>query len=243
MGLWIFWPTHFFTRTIGRVNLRVYSRFQNNSKELANLVEGTIRANFIFFIPISVLLVSFVVPIIEHVYTSKWMPAAPIVPILTCYVITRFGIDPLLDVLVALGHAQKVFILSLLWTLSITVTGVFLVREFGLIGMALAYAFCTTIILVAVYKVATSALQVRIFQVIVGPIFSGGIMWGIIFAAQLWLEPTIVSVPLLGAFGFLVYIGSLFVLERDRLQDEFCWARSILRKVNEEVQEGNVSVL
>lgn len=222
---------NFFGESIKRVNFSSFSRLQNNKDELTKMIKQTLRIIFLIGVPLTVTLVSLSLPIIEWVYSAKWIPAMPAVAIFIVYALARLLIDPIFTFFSVVGMEGVVIKVSLGWLTLTAAFASYFVYSYGFIGMAIAHSLASAIIAGVSMLIISSFFSINILYIIGGPILAGLLMWEIIIIA----EPLFVgafSVWLfvgIGGVGWITYLATVYFLDKKQLGPEIRLFTSFLQ--------------
>lgn len=219
-----------FMSDIFRVSFPTYSRIQHNRQLLRKAIEKTIRFTNLFLFPAVFLLAAAAKPIVQLIFTDKWLPALP------AFYIHLFGIlvvgiaNIFMDTFWALGKTKIAVRLLIIYTLINWGTSVPLVYRFGFIGAMIGSVIVLYVSLPLSWYYIRRIVKVRVISQIWAAFLAGSLAG--LFTWQLTRS---FNLNLLGLFGILfagglVYGLLLIILERQRLLTDLRWFWAKIRE-------------
>ena len=221
-------PNDFF-RSLNRANFSSFSRLQNNKEELAGFSKQILRSYFLLGLPCSILLVFWVIPIIENVYSSKWLPSIAAVYPLVVYSTFMFLIDPLIALLLSLGHSRKIVVLTSSWFFATLLISTPLVLFKGISGMGIGYSLGAIFMSALLIFNFAQLFNVNLFRPVVAPLLAGISMALFLVGInqvfpQVWFWKIFISLLSCG-----VFLGVLFLIDRSEIKKDFNRGFSLLK--------------
>ena len=214
-----------------RANFSTFSRLQDNKIELAVFSKQIIRSFFLLGLPCTLLLVFWVIPIIEVVYTSKWIPSITAVYALVVYTILRFLIDPIIGLFLSLGHSKKILVLTCIWFLTTLLISIPLVSYYDFSGMGIGYSLGAFLMSIFLIVDLSKKLNINILYPVRDPIIAGIAMALFLFglteiSEQNWLLKIAMSF-----LGCGVFFGILLLIDFSTIKKEISHGILIIKKL------------
>ena len=127
------------SRVISRVMLPVYARMQENFEGIKGHYLSITRVMTLVFFPFLLSLVLFAEPIIELIFSEEWSEATLPTQLLAAGGMMVAISGPAVEVLVGIGRAREVFVISVLNLVMITIPAIWvLTMAYDLVGSATA---------------------------------------------------------------------------------------------------------
>ena len=204
---------------MGRVQLRVFGRFQDEPVKLINAVERSMFLGAAFTFLLCALLMALIDPLVEHVITHKWKPAVGLIYILGPGYLFYVLVQNQMQVLKALGDAKSplisVLILIAFQLIALTLFSAELKLNAYAVGLTVGIILSTWFVNVR----ARRRLSVPILPNLLPPMISGVTSGLLAFAIARYIDG--VTGMIVGAVsGTLVYIIVLAYFAGHRLARE-----------------------
>jgi len=136
-----------FTKYVVRVGFPLFSKLQSDKKRLRTSIEMGIKYTIILVFPATIGMILLARPIIEIVYTSRWLPMLSTLIVL-CLAAPLSGLNTVLaPVFVATNRPRFSFILSITRVLMLLLLGIPMITQSGLIGFCFALVATETLVL------------------------------------------------------------------------------------------------
>jgi len=212
-----------FMSDIFRVTFPTYSRIQHDKDLLKKAVEKTIRFTNLFLFPAVFILGATARPIINIIFTDKWLPALPAFYIHLLGILVVGIANTFMDTFWALGKTKIAVKLLIIYTIINWGTSVPLVYKFGFNGAMIGSVIVLYVSLPLTWYYIRKFVKVRVISQIwpafVSASISGLLTWKIsrAFASNL------LSLFAVLFTGGLIYLAFLFLLERKRLLADIKW--------------------
>ncbi|MGX1793221.1 oligosaccharide flippase family protein [Microbacterium sp. NPDC055312] len=187
------WPMTALGQVVRSVTLPYFSRAGANTRAIA---EVTALA-WAGALPIGAVLAALSTPLIEVVYGSKWLPAAPVLAALGIYGAFRVVFDAFAGFLYAQGRSRPVLVIQIVSLVALTVGMIVGTSAYGIVGAGWVHVGIGLIVILPLYLVALAR---------------GGVTSRAIVRACLW--PTIATIPATAAaLGAALWLdGPILVL-------------------------------
>lgn len=217
-----------FMADIFRVTFPAYSRIQHDKDVLKKAIEKTIRFTNMFLFPAVFLLAAFVRPIVTIIFTDQWLPALPAFYIHLLGILIVGITNTFMDALWALGQTKIAVKLLIIFTLVNWGASVPLVYRLGFNGamigsvivlyvsLPLTWFYINRIAGVAVIKNTWPAFGAALAAGICGYILSGRVT-------------NLLTLLMFGSLSGLIYLVTIFLLDRRRLILDIAWFWSKIR--------------
>lgn len=134
-----------------RVTFPAFSRLQQNSKELKKTLEDSLFLTSLFLYPMLFGLVALAPSLINHVVSSKWLPALPLVYLFSIGAFWATLSSPFTNFLNAVGKIKITLRLMVMWTVLEWVFSPILTIFFGYLGVGIASALISISSIIPVF--------------------------------------------------------------------------------------------
>lgn len=168
------WPMSALSQVVRSISLPYFSRTGSSSEGLATVSAIAWAAA----LPAGGVLAALSVPLIEVVYGTKWLPAAPVLAALGLYGSLRVLFDIFAGYLYARGRSRPVLWIQLIWLVVLAVAMVFATQSYGIMGAGWVHVVVALTIILPCYLIALKTSGVRV----------GGIV-------RMTWWPTLASIP------------------------------------------------
>lgn len=195
-------------QVIGRVTLPAFAKLQTDSNALFDVVRQTLRIVCLGLAPLFALIVGLAEPGIRDVFGVRWLPAIPIVQILSVSVffeIINFLLTSLQNALGRSGVRLGVTILSLSLRISISVPLIMLLAGVGY-AIATAVGSCFELLFSVVTLARFSNIKLQVYSGMVKPIIIFTIMATIYSILAHLFTLTIIDIIGISLGGSVMYI-------------------------------------
>lgn len=210
---WAYAPLRFFMDQVIKVMFPVFSRLQDNRKELSGLVSNSIFFVCLFVFPSLIILVltapSLVVIVPKY---AKWNPALFALSVLAITSSLAAITTPLTNMLNAIGKITLTFKLMIMWTLLTWVFIPIMSVLYGVNGAAVGFTLVGLSSVVALYLVS-KYIEINYLQSVGKPLFASFIMGICIFLAKTFLMISILQVIIMVIIGIISYLITILLLE------------------------------
>lgn len=215
---WAEVPLRLIMDSVVRVTFPTYSRLQHDRALLVKAIDKTLFGLSAAILPISSGLLFFVHPMVQLIPKyGKWEPALVSFYLFVFSSVLAALSTPLMNTLNAVGNIRTTLKFMVGWTVSTWVLTIILLQFFGFNGVALA------LLLVAgsLYFVIRTTKRIVNFSFIEnvrGPVFSA-VLQGGAYALLLSIVPhTYPWLFVVGVSGVILYGGSLYRFDGERIQ-------------------------
>jgi len=194
---------------IGKVQLRVFSRVQDDSKNLAKLVNKSLFIGSALTYYLLSMFLAQAVPFIEYIVTSKWAPALPIIYIASAGYIIYAVTMPYMQVLKALGDAITPLISSTIRFLIQLILIIFLVTDYDITGYAIAFSIAVFITAPYVIFKVHKNIKPKVFYNVAPSLLAAAMAWYISFEIIVLLEGVsgMFAALLVGTIIYTIVLG------------------------------------
>lgn len=206
------------SEAFGRVAFPAFSRIQADRDLLAKAIERSIRSITLIMFPVTCLLISLGPEIIRVLFTEKWLPALWAYYFYCTSPLVIGVVLPMYSAILSLGKSGVILKMTSVLLVLEWGAGVPFVMAFGFNGIAfsqplIAALFCLVYLrLLAAEGVRIKVLKnirVAFLSALAAALFSRGIMNSV--------EISIWTVAACVAAGLLLYVGSVYLLEKSAL--------------------------
>lgn len=210
----------YFLDSVLKVAFPAFSRLQHDKLKLQRALEASLYFLSVMIFPAVAgfsLISSFLIKVVPRY--SKWQPA--LVPLyLYSFNACLAVISTLLtNALTSIGKIKAVFKLMLLWTLLTWVFTPAMALKYGFIGVAWASVLVSLSSLAAIY-VAKKYITFNLIPHLFPPLFSTLIMIFLLLIIKKILPFNIFGIIFLIVFGFFIYLGSMLLINKNKLLKE-----------------------
>ena len=200
-----------------KVTFPAYSRLQENKRELANAVEKSL-----FFVTF------FVYPCIFGIMAigpqavsliagySKWQPALPLLYFFSVNALFASVNTTLTNTLFAIGKANIVLKLMILWTGLTWVLTYILILKFGYIGVGISSALVAASTTIVIYFVKKT-IPLNVIRNIIGPLGISTVMFFAVTLLASYYGNSVFRLILSIFTGILIYFGLALLFYREKL--------------------------
>lgn len=213
------WPMSVLGQVVRSVSLPAFARVSTGARD---------RSLAIAFAPvwsgsvlIGLMLAMLAAPVIELVYGSRWLVAAPLLAVLACFGVLRTALDLATSYLLARGEPRRVLLLQVAWMITLIPLLVSGILWSGGLGAAAAH-LVSSLVLLALY--ARSLFYVGADVTAVAAVFWPPLAAAVPAVAVTWLATQMGSEPIIellagGTVGTTVYVALLWRWFRRRLSE------------------------
>ena len=196
-----------FVSIAGRVLFPALSRLQGERARFAEAAERALNRVALVVYPAAALLFAAAEPIVRLVYGSTWLPAVPAVRYFCVTVVVGGTGTVLVHALYALGRADLVFRLNVLWAALVWIFTLLLVPRLGFVGFAAASALtaCSMSLTAIVLR---RLAPVRVLRAVRVPLLAACVAGAALGPAAAWWAHDLASLVGVVA-GALVLYGAL----------------------------------
>ncbi|MBI5449528.1 oligosaccharide flippase family protein [Candidatus Gottesmanbacteria bacterium] len=215
---WAEVPLRLVMDSVVRVTFPTFSRIQESRETLGRAIEKTLFGLSLIIFPISVGLLFFVRPLISLVPRyEKWEPALASFYLFTVASAIASLSTPLTNALNAIGKIKTTLSLMILWTVSTWALTVLFVYLFGFNGVAMALLAITVTIWLVVHLVSRIA-PFSFWQSIRAALMGASIQGAMYLLLFTHTQNKIVWLVVIGLAGVVLYIASVWIMEKKRIQ-------------------------
>ncbi|NTU46134.1 oligosaccharide flippase family protein [Candidatus Roizmanbacteria bacterium] len=209
---WAEAPVRIIMDNISRVLFPVISRIQDNTQQLANLIEKTLFYQTLLLAPALVGLVVTMTPLVYIIPKyAKWAPALPLFYIFCLSALFASYSTPFINLFNALGKVKISFFFMLFWTVAIWILTPLLTHYFGYYGLPFTQVLLSSTFIAVIYA-AKKYVKFSYFRSVYQPLISSAIMGCSMYGYMALFSPTFFSLVSGGVVGAVVYYYSLRLL-------------------------------
>lgn len=203
-----------------RVTFPAFSRLQEDKKHLKEALEDSLFMTGVFLYPMLFGLIAIAPSLIEHVVSSKWQPALPLIYLFSIGAFWATLSSPFTNFLNAIGKIKTTLKLMVMWTTLEWILTPFLTLYFGYLGVGVASAMISVTSIIPIFiikKIIDVAIIKNIWQSITASVIMAVFSF---FLSGLFVKDffTLLLVILISA---LFYFGILNLLCKERLAKAF----------------------
>lgn len=214
---WAEVPLRLIMDSIIRVTFPAFSRLQHDASLLRKAIEKTIYGLALTMLPISIGLLFFIHPLVALIPKyAKWNPALFSFYFFVVSSAIAGLTTPLTNALNAVGRIKTTLFFMVVWTVLTWTLAIVGMKLFGFNGVAISMcviSFTIVWVLIEVKKITEFSFWGQIWSSIAG-----------IAVQSIWYALMIPHVPLsymgtgaVGAVGVILYVGTVFVVDRQRI--------------------------
>lgn len=190
------WSTSVLSSTINSVAMPAFSAMKKDSDGLRQMLGRAATVVALIAFPISAVTFVLAKDLIEVIYGSTWIEAAPILSVLVIYG-GIFSFSLLLsNLLVGTGRAGVLFFVQLIWIAALLPLVAIGITHFGLLGAAYAHVVVIVVVVIPIYLWAlhssgfqvSKVLATSIARPLIAAVVAAGAAWGVasFFDASIW---------------------------------------------------------
>ena len=202
-----------------RVTFPAYSRIQDDPAALRRALETSFRLLALGLYPVAFLLMALAPEIVRFVYTEKWLPALPAFYLFSIATLWAIVSTPSISALHAVGRANVVLRLTVVWTIAGWGLSVPLVLVLGWTGFAVAMAIVSQMSILSVWEIRRLT-PVRILPQIALPFACAAATGAAVRLGAAPLVEGLGSLALAGFGGVVLYLALLAAFGGRRLLGE-----------------------
>jgi len=229
-----FLPLRFFMDNVIKVTFPAYSRLQDNKKELSNAVEKSLFFVTFFVYPCIFGIMAIGPQAISSIAGySKWQPALPLLYFFAINALFASVNTTLTNTLFAIGKANIVLKLMVLWTVLTWTLTYILIFRLGYIGVGVSSALVAASTTVIIYFVKRT-IPLNVIKNIIGPFGISTVMFFVVSLLTNHYGNSAFGLILSILTGILIYFGLSLLIYRERLINQgLVILRSIVLNRNE----------
>lgn len=216
---------------MSRVMFPAFARLQHDEQGLKDTLERTIFLTCLLFYPALFGTLALAPSLVEHVVSSKWHPALPMIYLFAVNVFWAALSTSFTNFLNAIGKIGITLKLMVMWTVLEWLLVPVLTLYFNMYGVSLAQAMIAFTSLIPIV-IVMRMIKVNVFRQVWRPLLASVLMGLVTFGlSRYWMNFTSVLSPLGGNdflvniltlllmtfFGFLVYLGLVWLLARKQI--------------------------
>jgi O-antigen/teichoic acid export membrane protein len=204
-----------------RVTFPVYARLQDKEGVLAQALSKTYFLLSVLIFPAITGICFLIRPFIAYLYGgSKWEPAIPAVYLLSLTLLWGVFNSVATNALSAIGKIKIVLKFMVLVTLATWLLTPVFTYLWGFTGATLAWVLAGFTSLWSLQK-CFQEIKINLWTDVRGAIYSSLVMGLIVYPlGKFWIASLVQLLLVVGA-GIFVYAGVLYLLEKERLVEEF----------------------
>lgn len=193
---------------ITRITFPAFSRLQDDSEGLREMMEQSLFFLALFFYPLSFGLLATAPSLINHVVSIKWLPALPLIYLFSIGAIMATFSSPFTNFLNATGRIKITLKLMVMWTVLEWALSPLLTIFYGYFGVGIAASIIsiTSLIPIAIVKKTTKVTIIpHIWKPLVSALFMAVIV-NILAGAFVFNLPSLLIVVVLGGGLYFLFI-------------------------------------
>jgi PST family polysaccharide transporter len=160
----------YFLRLTDRAMFPAYSRVQGDRRQLSMLVDQALWLNLIIGLPLLVILVMLAPLLVGLIYGKVWLSTLPIINVLFFNMVGGLITGTAFPVLYGVGKSKSAFKLFTIWLALTCVGSIIGIYTAQLFGIAVAFAFATSVIAIVMLFMLRDVVDVKPLQVFATPI-------------------------------------------------------------------------
>ena len=213
------WPMSALSQVVRSISLPYFARTGSSSEGLATVA----AIAWAGALPAGAVLAALSVPLIDVVYGSKWLPAAPVLAALGLYGSLRVVFDIFAGYLYARGRSRPVLWIQIIWLVVLVGAMIWATQSWGIVGAGWVHVVVAVVVILPAYLIALSSSGVRVsdfFKVAWWPSVAAVPAVAAAVAAHMLISQSLVALLAGGAASVLIYAAVVWP-----------WLRRILRDV------------
>lgn len=151
------WPMTALSQVVRSVSLPYFSRVGDRGKGLGALA----ALAWTGALPAGAVLAALAAPLIEVVYGTKWLPAAPVLAALGVYGGMRVLFDIFVGYLYAHGRSRAVLIIQVVWLVAVVVGMLAVTPVYGIAGAAWVHVLVAVVVVLPAYLIVLARSGIR----------------------------------------------------------------------------------
>jgi O-antigen/teichoic acid export membrane protein len=226
---------------MSRVMFPAFARMQHDPEGLKQTLERTIFLTCLLFYPALFGTLAVAPSLVEHVVSSKWLPALPLIYLFAINVFWAALSTSFTNFLNAVGKIGITLKLMVMWTVLEWLLVPLLTINYNIYGVPLGQAIISFTSLIPII-IVTRMVKINIFKQVWRPLTASLIMSGItFFATRYWVllsQPltqmlkndfisNVIVLLLMVFFGVIVYLGLVFVIARSQILASYKLLRNV----------------
>ena len=202
-------PLTFFMDTVTRVTFPAFSRMQDEKADLERSVTRSIFFICLLVFP-SLVGISILAPILVRVIPkyNQWIPALVPIVFISINFVFAAATTQLTNLLNAIGKIKITFYLMIMWTVLTWAFVPVLAIKFGVVGASIGYSLVGASSIAAII-VSKKYVNFSITDSMIKPAIGAIVMGAVLLIMRNFLSVSIVSMEIMIAVGFVVYISSM----------------------------------
>lgn len=226
---WALMPLRLVMDNVIRITFPSFSRLAEEKEYLGKAIEKSIFAVIFFIFPIiagMVVLMPYLLILIPRY--QKWEPAM--------LSVVFFGINaalsaistPLTNALNAIGKIKITLYLMIFWTVATWVLTPLAIMMMGFTGVSVASAIISSSVVLVVF-ITNKFIPIRIFGLLVRPLFATIVMGIVLWSVGPYLIVSIPTFLFMVVLGAVVYAGVMLLLAKKQLLADYRMVRLQLK--------------
>lgn len=199
-----------------RITFPAFSRLQDDPGSLRVTVEKSLFLTGLFLYPALFGLLALAPSLVEHVVSSKWQPALPMVYLFSLATLWATISTPFTNVLNAIGKIKTTLKLMVMWTVLTWVLSPILTLSYGFVGVGISSALISfsSVIPVMIIK---KELEVEVIKNIWQPLLSSALMAiPVYFLSQVFVS-SLPSLIIVTFVGVVIYLLIMVLLAKSKI--------------------------
>jgi len=209
---------------VSRVMFPAYARLQGDTIRLKRWIEKSVSFMAVLYFPAIAGIIVTAPYILQFLYANKsdkWLPALPTLLFFLAGAFPIIVTTTYTNALYALGRPKVVLALMTLYTVLTWGLGAPLIYKFGYVGIAIAGFIITYVTLPIVLSQMNKVVQIDTWECVKKPILSSLVMAGFVYGLGQLLVTSLSSLVVVIILGVIIYAGLIYLLDGDKLKDEF----------------------
>lgn len=204
------WSTTVLSSVLNGVVVPSFGRVLGNGRLFGSALESAVRLVALVAAPICVVTVVLARPLVETVFGTTWLDAAPVLAVLAAYG-ALFSVSLLFaNVLVAVGATGRLLGIQAVWVAVLVPAMVIGIRVDGLVGAAWAHVATVAVVTLPLYVVAvrrSTGLDLRgLPRAVLGPVGAALVAGGFALVSRLLLGNPALALVVGGSLAVASYV-------------------------------------
>lgn len=208
---------------LARVNFRAYAMCEPGSQRLTTVVRSSLRWSILLGTLVLGVLVAGASLFIPFIYSTKWLPATPIVWALIPYVLAEIGLAQIIAMAQGQNRPDTPIVLYIIWSVT-TWVGCMIVVGSGsetLAWVGLAQSISSVLVVILALFWVERYTKSRVSSAIIRPIIASTLSYVLVYfilsklSFSLEIEAIIASLAFISSFGAILFAIDSTVLVKD----------------------------
>jgi len=226
------WPTGLVTHIIARVSLPTYAKLQADPLRLSKAFELSLWLILLAALPLALAIFATAPDFLRLLYGDKWLPSAPLLRFLIGYSVLRPLLDDTGALFTAIGQPKRITVVLIAQALTLVLAATPLTLAYGAVGTAIGVGIAFVVGIGLTYFFVSRTLPIKLarlfFPAALAAVISLVIYFSLTRLVNLNLLPLLIRVPLKGGSIAGIFLGTIWLIERNTFQEHLSYLRRLL---------------